>query len=183
MKRLGFIVLAMFSCGVYAQEPKFAPVDTSPADIVYFPLNAAKAKDDSKPLVKLVYSRPTKKGREIFGVLEQFEKVWRLGANESTEIKFYKHVRIGGKRIKAGTYSLFAIPGREKWTFIVNKQVDRWGAFSYDASKDLVRIEVPVIQLLKPMESFSMTFVTQTYGADLTIGWDTTMVQVPIQIK
>lgn len=177
------MVLAMFSCGLYAQEPKFAPVDPSPADIVYFPLNAAKAKDDSSPFVKVVYSRPTRKGREIFGVLEQYGKVWRLGANESTEIKFYKRVRIAGKSIKAGTYSLFAIPAQDKWTIIVNKQIDRWGAFTYDESKDVVRVDVPVIPLTKPMESLSITFITQTYGADLTIGWDSTMVQLPIQIK
>lgn len=173
----------MFSCGVYAQEPKFAPVDPSPADIVYFPLNAAKAKDDSSPFVKVVYSRPTRKGREIFGVLEQYGKVWRLGANESTEIKFYKRVRIAGKSIKAGTYSLFAIPAQDKWTIIVNKQTDRWGAFTYDESKDLLRVDVPIIPLTKPIEALSITFITQTYGTDLTIGWDTTMVQVPIQIK
>jgi hypothetical protein len=183
MKVLSLIALAMLTYEVHAQEPKFAPVDASPADIVYFPLNVAKAKDNSSPLVKVVYSRPTKKGREIFGVLEQFGKVWRLGANESTEIKFFKRAHVGGKSIKAGVYSLFAIPNKDKWVIIINKQTDRWGAFTYDESKDVARVEVPVIPLAKPMESLSLTFVDQPEGANLVIGWDSTMVQLPIEIK
>ncbi|WEK19281.1 MAG: DUF2911 domain-containing protein [Candidatus Pedobacter colombiensis] len=184
MKRLSFIaVLAMFTFVAEAQEPKFAPVDASPADIVYFPLNAAKAKDDSTPSIKIIYSRPTKKGREIFGVLEQFDKVWRVGANESTEIKFYKRVNIGGKSVKAGSYSLFAIPNQDKWTLIINKQTDRWGAFTYDQNKDVVRVDVPVKTLDKPLESFSITFTAQPQGTNMVLAWDRTLVELPIVIK
>ncbi|TCC86299.1 DUF2911 domain-containing protein [Pedobacter hiemivivus] len=184
MKRLSLIaILAMFTFVAKAQELKFASVDTSPADIVYFPLNAAKAKDNSAPSIKMVYSRPTKKGREIFGVLEQFGKVWRVGANESAEIKFYKRVKIGGKSIKAGSYSLFAIPNQDKWTMIINRQTDRWGAFTYDQTKDVVRVDVPVKVLDKPMESFAITFTTEPQGADLVMAWDRTLVELPITIK
>lgn len=184
MKRLSFIAtFAMFSFVAGAQEPKFAPVDTSPADIVYFPLNAAKAKDDSTPSIKVVYSRPTKKGREIFGVLEQFGKVWRVGANESAEIKFFKRVNIGGKSIKAGSYSLFAIPNKDKWTMIINRQTDRWGAFTYDQTKDVVRIDVPVKTLDNPMESFAITFTTEPQGTNLVMAWDRALVELPIVVK
>ena len=184
MKRLSLIaILAMFTFVAEAQEAKFAPVDTSPADIVYFPLNAAKVKDNSTPSIKVVYSRPTKKGREIFGVLEQFGKVWRVGDNESAEIKFYKRVNIGGKSIKAGSYSLFAIPNQDKWTMIINRQTDRWGAFTYDQTKDVVRVDVPVKALDKPMESFAITFTTQSQGANLVMAWDRTLIELPITIK
>ncbi|GGI26698.1 DUF2911 domain-containing protein [Pedobacter mendelii] len=183
-----FIVVFVFLCfGVKAQEAsnieaKFAAADPSPADIVYYPLNAAKLKagDLTKPQIKVVYSRPQKKGRDIFGVLEQYGKVWRFGANESTEIRFYQKVIIGGKKIKAGTYSIFAIPNKENWTFILNSQADRWGAFTYDASKDIIRINVPVKTLDKPIEYFSITFTPLTKGATLIAAWDKIQVELPI---
>lgn len=184
MKKLVFISLfAFLAVGASAQDVKFPGPDTSPADIVYYPLNVAKAKDDSTPLIKVLYSRPSKKGREIFGVLEQFGKVWRVGANESTEIRFYKAATIGGKKIKAGTYSLFAIPNKDKWTIIINKQVDKWGAFTYDQTKDVVRADVDVKSLEKPLEVLSITFTTQANGANLVIGWDQSTVELPVTIK
>jgi len=164
---------------------KFPNIDPSPMDALYYPINATKVKkeDTSLPIIKVLYSRPSKKGREIFGVLEQFDKVWRLGANENTEISFAKSVTIGNKKIKAGTYSLFAIPSKEKWTIIVNKQVSRWGAFSYDESKDVIRIEVPITKLEKAIESFSMTFTEFADGANLVMAWDTTQAILPIYFK
>lgn len=184
MKKLVFISLfALSAIGAGAQDVKFPGLDTSPADVVYYPLNVAKAKDNSSPLIRILYSRPSKKGREIFGVLEQFGKVWRVGANESTEIRFYKSAIIGGKKIKAGTYSLFAIPNKDKWTIIINKQVDKWGAFTYDETKDVVRTDVNVKSLEKPLEVLSVTFTTQATGANLVIGWDHSTVELPIRIK
>ncbi|WP_448636674.1 DUF2911 domain-containing protein [Pedobacter panaciterrae] len=126
---------------------------------------------------------PFKKGREIFGVLEQFGKVWRVGANESTEIKFYKTVVIAGKKIKAGSYSLFAIPNKDNWTLIINKQTDKWGAFTYNQEKDLVRVDVPVKTLTSTVESLCITFKSQEKGANLIIAWDKTFVELPIEIK
>lgn len=164
---------------------KYPGVDSSPLDALYYPINAVKVKKDdtSLPIIKVLYSRPQKKGREIFGVLEQFDKVWRLGANENTEISFTKAVTIGGKKIKVGTYSLFAIPNKDKWTIIVNKQTDRWGAFNYDLTKDVVRIDVPVTKLEKVVEAFSMTFVDTTTGVNLMMAWDNTQVALPINFK
>lgn len=177
---LAFFGLLTFS--VKAQDIKYPLLDTSPVDIVYYPLNAAKVKSDDliKPVIKIIYSRPQKKGREVFGVLEQFGKVWRLGANESTEVKLYKNVTIGDKKIKAGTYSLFAIPNKDNWTIIVNQQLDRWGVFSYDETKDVVRVNVPVKTMEKPLEALTLTFVDTTEGANLVIAWDKTQAQLPI---
>jgi hypothetical protein len=185
MKKLGFVALfSFFAVTLNAQDVKYPAMDTSPADIVYYPLNVAKAKDDSTPLIKVIYSRPSKKGREIFGVLEQFGKVWRVGANECTEIKFYKPVVIGGKNIKAGAYSLFAIPNKERWVLILNKQTDKWGAYTYNESKDIARVEVPVKQLPAPLEALSITFTQQdNKNTNLIIAWDTTSVALPIAIK
>ncbi|WP_316750229.1 DUF2911 domain-containing protein [Pedobacter gandavensis] len=184
MKRFSLIaMLALYATFSQAQEYKLPAVDPSPADILYYPLNVAKAKDDSSPVVKVVYSRPTRKGRDIFGVLEQYGKVWRLGANEATEIKFFKNVVIGGKKIKKGTYSLFAIPEKDKWTMILNKQTDRWGAYTYNEAQDVVRVDVPVKKMEKPVETLSMTFSPQPEGANLIIAWDKVAVELPVIFK
>ena len=166
-----------------ANEINFPKVDASPLDVVYFPLNVSKSKDNAVPVMRVLYSRPQKKGREIFGVLERFDKVWRLGANESTEIQFFKDVRIDGKKVKAGRYSLFAIPSKDNWTIIVNKQTDKWGAFTYDEQKDLLRIEAPLSQLANTVETFSITFNETPKGADLIMAWDTTQASLPITFK
>lgn len=184
MNSLRFIALLCFlSIGANAQDVKFPALDSSPADIVYYPLTVAKSKDNSTPLIKVIYSRPSKKGREIFGVLEQFGKIWRLGANESTEIRFYKPAIIAGKKIKPGAYSLFAIPNKDKWTLILNSQLDKWGAFTYDQRKDVMRTELPLKSLPKPLEVLSITFSPTSNGAAMFIGWDTTCVEVPITIR
>lgn len=164
-------------------EIKFSKLDASPLDVVYYPLNTTKSKEPVEPVMRVLYSRPQKKGREIFGVLEQFDKVWRLGANENTEIQFFKPVTIAGKKIKAGRYSLFAIPSKEKWIIIINKQVDKWGAFSYDEKSDVTRVEVPVNKLEKTLEIFSITFADTPEGANLIMAWDNTQTALPIGFK
>jgi hypothetical protein len=161
----------------------FSKVDASPLDVVYFPLNTTKSKDGVEPVVRVLYSRPQKKGRDIFGVLEQFDKVWRFGANESTEIHFFKPVTIGDKKIKPGRYSLFAIPTKDKWTVIVNKQTDKWGAFSYKQDLDVARVDIPTTTPNKPVEAFSITFVENETGANLVMAWDNTQAELPIVFK
>ena len=181
------IALAVFGFTATAQNAvvKFAPVDASPLDVAYYPVNAAKVKKDdaSMPIIKVLYSRPAKKGREVFGVLEKFDKVWRLGANESTQVDFDRAVTIGGKKLAAGKYSLFAIPTKDKWTIIVNKQTDRWGAFTYDEKKDVARVDIPVTKLETSIESFSIVFTDAPEGANMVMGWDTTQVTLPIGFK
>lgn len=186
MKKLNLLVaLALFGLAANAQDIKFPPLDPSPADFAYFPTNATKLKkgDEAAPLIKVSYSRPSAKGRTIFGQLESFGKVWRVGANESTEIRFAKAATIGGKTIPAGTYSLFAIPEQDKWVVIINKQTDRWGAYAYDEAKDVVRVTVPVTTLTNVVEALSIVFTPQTAGTNLVIAWDKTAVEVPIAIQ
>ena len=190
MKKIGLgLICALFAFSVNAQTPsaavKFPALDPSPLDALYYPINAPKVKvgDNSMPIIKVLYSRPAKKGRDVFGILEPFDKVYRLGANENTEITFAKNVIVGNKKIKAGTYSLFAIPTAKKWTIIVNKQTDRWGAYNYDPAKDIVRVDVDVNKSDKVIENFSMTFTDLPDGANLVIGWDKTQVMLPILFK
>lgn len=177
------ILLTAFS--VNAQDVNFAPLDTSPVDISYYPHKAVKSKKTDTPsaVIKVIYSRPSAKGRTVFGELIPFGKVWRVGANENTEIKFYKPVTIGGVNVAAGTYSLFAIPEKDKWTIIINKEIDLWGAYAYDESKDIARVTVPVKAVPNTIEALSIAFTNQGSVANLVIGWDKTTVEVPITIK
>lgn len=186
MKNFNLLVIILLTAfSVQAQVVKFAPLDASPVDIAYFPNKAVKFKktDTPAPAIKVIYSRPSVKGRTIFGDLIKFGEVWRVGANENTEIKFYKPVTIGGVNIPAGTYSLFAIPEKDKWTIIINKELDMWGAYAYDESKNIAKVSVPVKPVSEVIEALSIAFTTEGSVANLVIGWDKTTVEVPITIK
>lgn len=167
------------------QERKMPPIDPSPMDMAYFPVMypyVCKVKGEPGTLVaRAVFSRPQKKGRPIFGNLVEYGKVWRLGANEATEVEFYRPVIIGGKQVPKGRYTLYAIPAEDKWTVIINKQTDIWGAYKYEQSLDLVRTDVPVREAGEELEAFSMVFEKAAYGANLLIGWDKTQVSLPIR--
>jgi len=105
--------------------------------------------------ITIEYHRPSVRGREIWGGLVPYGQVWRLGANEATTIAFSTPVKVEGTDVPAGTYALFAIPGKDKWTFIVNKNAKQWGAFKYQQTDDLLRFDV-VPQLGNAVET--MTF-------------------------
>ena len=189
MKKVLLLIFAFVCCTwvarkSYAQQDqvKFPPLDVSPMDMSYYPPNypAAKLRGNAGQLImRVIYSRPQKKGRTIFGGLEPFGKVDRLGANEADELDVFSPVTIGGKTLQPGRYTFYAIFQPDKWTFIVNAETDTWGAFGYDPKKDIVRVDVPVQHMSEPVEALSMVFQKTDKGADLVIGWDTTMVRVP----
>jgi len=131
-------------------------------------------------VARVIYSRPQKNGRIIFGDLVAYGQVWRLGANEATEIEFYSAVRIGTTKINKGRYTLYCIPNQDKWTLILNKETDTWGSFKYDETKDVVRIDAPVQKQTEVLESFAMAFEKSTGGANLMVGWDDNQVNFPI---
>lgn len=163
---------------VNAQEkegPNFSKMDVSPMDVTLF-RDAQK-----KPVARVLYSRPQKRDREVFGKLVPFGEVWRTGANEATEITLYRDMMVGNKTIKAGTYSLFTIPQENEWTVILNKDTNVWGAYDYHVEKDEVRITVPVRQASTSIESLSMAFQPIDDGAKLQIGWDDRYVEIPFK--
>ncbi|UGU16801.1 DUF2911 domain-containing protein [Sinomicrobium kalidii] len=178
-KYIGIFILAVtlaFVSGAHAQ--KFSGLDKSPCDIAYY-----RTGRKAPPIAKVIYSRPQKKGRPVFGTLVPFDKVWRTGANEATEITFFKDVMFGDKEVKAGTYSLFTIPGMKEWTVILNSDTDVWGAFDYDEANDVARTTAAVSSGSKALEAFSITFEPNDNGADMYLGWDTTRVKVPVSEK
>jgi len=170
-----------------ATAVKVPAMDKSPMDMAYFPADYPILKTQNKattpPVARVVYSRPQKDHRTVFGGLVEYNKVWRLGANEATEIEFFKDVTIAGKKIAKGRYTLYAIPTETNWTLILNKDTDAWGAFIYDEKKDVLRTSVPVQTLSTPVEAFSMNFNKTDKGMDLFIAWDNVSVTLPITVK
>jgi len=133
--------------------------------------------------IEIHYSRPGAKGRVIFGGLVPFGEVWRTGANAATTISFSTDVKLGGQAVPAGTYALFTIPDAREWTIILNKVADQFGAFSYDAAQDLLRVKAPVVALPAPLESFTIGVdELGVHSAMLTLAWEKTAVRVPIEI-
>jgi uncharacterized protein (DUF2141 family) len=130
--------------------------------------------------VSVTYGRPSKNGREVFGTLEKYDKVWRLGADEATTITFAKDVKFDGYDVKAGTYAMFAIPDEEKWAIILNGVPKQWGAFSYEKNKDkdVAKIKVPVNKLDNVVEQLTIRFNKDNA---MVIEWDKTQVVVPLK--
>jgi len=181
---LSLFILTLTTIHSLSAQSKFPPVDKSPMDMSYYPNGYPVLKIQDKatePLVaRVIYSRPQKNGRVIFGDLLEYGKLWRMGANEATELEFFVPVKIGGVRIKKGKYTAYCIPYEEKWTMILNRETDTWGAFKYDETKDVTRLDVPVQKQSENLENFTMLFEKSANGANLVIAWDNMKVQLPI---
>lgn len=171
---LAFALLLLVSTGTQAQ--KFGGLDKSPMDAASYPSDYRNADKQ----IKVVYSRPQLKGRSL-GKLAPNGKVWRTGANEAVELTLYKDMMLGDTTIKAGTYTMYTIPGESEWTVIVNSDLNTWGAYFYDESKDVARITVPATQGGESLEAFSIAFDSggAENGITMHMGWDTVRVAVP----
>ncbi|RKN79870.1 DUF2911 domain-containing protein [Ulvibacterium marinum] len=171
---LALLVLAIvFSSEALAQ--KFDGLDKSPMDMAAYP-SSYRVSDKA---IRIIYSRPQLKGRSL-SELAPAGKVWRTGANEAAEITFYKNVNFGGKAISAGTYALFTIPGKDEWTVVLNKNLNQWGAYSYDEAGDVARVAVPAASDSSSLDAFSIAFKEVDNGTHMVMGWDKTRVAVPI---
>ena len=168
---LSIVIIAaimLMTQGIQAQ--KFAKLDTSPLDVTAFPTSNREPNKS----IKVVYSRPQLKGREVSSLAKNGE-VWRTGANEAANITLYKDMKISGKPVKAGEYSLFTIPGEKEWTIILNKDINVWGAYSYNKDSDVVRVTAPVSSG-EELEAFSIVF---SDDGTMHLGWGTVRVAVP----
>ncbi len=174
------IVLAL---SIITSVPAFAQgsvkVDKVPHDISYY-----RESRITQPLVKAVYGRPSHNGnKEVFGTEVPFNQLWRTGANEATEIKFYDKVVFGDKVIEPGAYVLYTIPNKDEWEVIISSNTDVMGAFQYDAMFDVARMKVPV-RKGEDIETFAITFRKQTKNeVTMTLGWGATRVNVPLGFK
>lgn len=128
--------------------------------------------------VVIDYSQPAVKEREIYGELVPYGKVWRTGANEATTFETDKDLMINGKKLPAGKYALFTIPGKDEWTIIFNSEHEQWGSYDYDKSKDVLRVKAKPVTNKEHTER--MTFFITKEGM-VHLDWANT--RVPFAIK
>lgn len=177
MKKL-FFLSALLSLVSYA--PVFAQIKTpAPSPVCKVTQEFGLIKAD------LEYSRPSAKGRKIFGDLVPFGEMWRTGANASTKVTFSDDASVGGTKLPKGTYALYTIPGEKEWSVIFYKNTTFWGTPGNDFKEEDVaaRVNVPAQSLRDAVETFTMNFNNlRNNGADLEISWEYTKVVVPITV-
>lgn len=177
LKRILIIVLALGAVALAAfwymkrETKKLSPEGT----YVFF--------DGTQELIKVTYCRPSKRGREIFGALVPYGKVWRTGANEATTIETAADLLIGGKRVKKGKYTLWSMPGAQQWEVYINSKMYPWGVdFDGNAQRepaaDVAVITVPVQSLPEPVEMF--TIHGPEDGTALWLDWDRTRIALTL---
>lgn len=164
MRNYILLIIIFFSFGfVYSQ--KFKGLDKSPLDMIQFPGNRGESQ-----WARILYSRPQLNGRDISNLVPE-GKVWRMGANESTELTLYLPMKIGGTSISKGSYTLYAIPFENEMTLIINKATNVWGAYSYKKELDVIRVKAPLKEVEESLEAFSMIFDKEESGMVLHMGW------------
>lgn len=171
MKRviLSLAVLASMSVAATAQEFKMPA--QSPSVTV--------KQDFSTSAIELSFSRPSTKGRTVFGDLIPYGKVWRMGANASTQVTFHEEVTVKGNTVKPGTYTIYAIPEAKEWTIVFNTTVGGWG--TVDAKNDMFRFKVPVVSN-NMTETFNMYIDNITNNScDIVVAWEKVKVNIPVK--
>jgi len=142
---------------------------------------------DGEVKITVIYNRPSKKGRVIFGELVPFGKVWRTGANEATTFETNKDLSFGDKLLKAGKYSLWTIPGEQNWTILFNTETGQWGVgfngeANRDPANDVLSVEAPSVNIDKEVEQFTIEVSKMGEDHELTFIWDRTVVAAPFTI-
>lgn len=165
------------------------------AGLLFFLYNRTKSRSpeaivtvsEKGATVTVAYNRPYKKGREIFGALVPYGKVWRTGANEATVFSTTKALSIGGQTLPAGKYSLWTIPQADKWTVIFNKETGQWGInFNDEAnrqeSNDVLAVETPSVASPTETEQFTISLEKMDSELELIFMWDKTLVVLPFAV-
>lgn len=145
----------------------------SPAEIAAYSNNAIN--------IEVTYSRPFKKGRDIFGKLVPYGKWWRTGANEATTIRLSRDISFSGKTLKAGYYSIVTFPGEKEWEIVFNNKIPDWGT-SYSPEEDVLKVRAKVEALPEVVEQFTIDFSEENGSPVLIMAWDKTKVSTPFKV-
>src|SRR5580692_4110330 len=129
------------------------------------------------------YSSPKVKGRKIFGGLVPYGQEWRAGANEATTFVTTADVKVGGKDVPAGEYTIFTVPEENKWTLVVSKKTGEWGVPYPGAASDLLRVDMKAGKLASPVEDFKIAFSKAGSGCTMSMSWETTVASIEIAKK
>ena len=157
---------------VFAQELKLPAM--SPTSTV--------SQDFSTSKIEITYSRPSMRGRKIFGDLVAFGNVWRTGANAATKVTFGEDVQIGGATVKPGSYSLYTIPGEKEFVVVINKNTGSWPGEEFPKADDIVRFSVPASKTSSTVETFSIDIGNITFSScTIDIMWENTAISIPVK--
>lgn len=171
-KMLVLLLAAIVSLPLGAQDLKLPSL--SPTSTI--------SQDFSTSKMEIVYSRPSMRGRTVFGDLVPYDIVWRTGANAATKVTFGEDVEIGGTMVKAGSYSFYSVPGASEWEIIFNKNTGNWGAMGYDTKDDVVRVKVKPTTLPSTVETFTINVGNITFSScTIDFAWERTHVSVPVK--
>jgi DUF2911 family protein len=168
------LALAVFAMNCCAQADKSKR--PSPPASATLDLGGGKS-------ITLGYSSPRVKGRKIYGELVPFGKVWRTGANEASTFVTTADITVGGTAVPAGSYTIFTIPDKDKWTLIISKKTGEWGTDYPGPSNDLARVEMKASALSSPVENFTISFDKSATGGTMNIDWESTRASVAIGKK
>ena len=159
-------------------------MDKSPMDMCYYPVNYPVLKIQNKvtgpPVARVIYSRPQKNGRVIFGNVVKYGTAWRMGANEATEIEFFQNVSVNNQRINKGRYILYCIPQEKTWTVVLNNDLYTWG-LKIDSTLDAYKFDIPIARTNFPFEVLTMEFEQADKGMQLVMEWDSVRAILPIE--
>jgi hypothetical protein len=174
MKQLSLaLLLGAFSFTCFGQEPLKLPALSPTARI---------SQDFSTSTIDITYSRPSMRGRKIFGDLVAYNEVWRTGANSATKIKFGQDVVVAGQEVKAGEYALYTVPGRDQWEIILNKGVGNWGQMGYDKKDDILRTMVKTQSMPNEVQTFTIGISNITLSScNIDLMWEKTKVTLPVK--
>ena len=166
-----FAFVMLLTTSIDAQN--FSKLDKSPMDVAAFPTSYK----DANKLIKITYSRPQLKGRELSDLAPN-GKVWRTGANEAAELTLYTDMKFGDNTIKTGTYTFYLIPNEGEWTAIISKDLNVWGSYFYNEANDIARLTVPVTTG-ENLDVFSIVFDETDGVIKMYLGWGTARIAVP----
>ncbi len=162
-------------------------LDASPMDMAYFPqrytfrsFGKTEEERNIEPVMRVIYSRPQKKDRDVFKDVVKMDEIWRVGANEATELMLYKGVKFAGKKLKPGRYTVYAVVKANEWEIHISDDLDRWGHYAFKPEESTVaKMSVPVEKTPDTVEAFTIMFDEVEDGAHMIMAWDEAMVRVP----
>jgi len=132
--------------------------------------------------LKIVYSRPKVRGRNIFGSIVPYDRFWRTGANAATRLVIDQPIFFGNKELPAGAYSVWTIPSQKGWTIMFNSQANVWGT-EYDSAFDVLRVSMQSEQIANPVELFTIEIKPAREDGVLNIFWEKTKTSVTFRTK
>lgn len=171
-KKIITVILCLLCYSLFGQET----ITARPSPIAVISMRYKDA------YVKITYSQPHMLGRKVFGNLVPYGEVWRTGANEATEITATKDILLNNQILKAGTYTIYTIPEKDKWTIIINSEVGLWGSYNYNIKLDVMRFNIPVQTSDNIIyEPFTMKFDQKNEVAELLLLWDNIHISIPVK--